>query len=239
MAEPVLEVTGLNVAYAAVQVLHDVTLRVDAGEAVALIGGNGAGKSTTLRAISGLVRPRAGSLRFEGRQLAGRPPEAIARLGIAHVPEGRRIFPGLTVRENLLVGTAARPATAPPIEATLTAVYRLFPRLAERAGQRGWSLSGGEQQMLALGRGLMACPRLLLLDEPSLGLAPQLVREMFDSIRAINEAGTTVLLVEQNAYLALQLARRGYVLEAGRVVLTDTAAALSRRDEVRAAYLGG
>jgi branched-chain amino acid transport system ATP-binding protein len=234
-----LEVAGLDVAYGSVPVLHGVSFRVEAGEIVALIGANGAGKSTTLKAVSGLLRPRAGSIRLEATELAGRAPEAIARLGVAHVPEGRRIFPGLTVRENLLVGTAARPAGAPAMEATLAEVYRLFPRLAERERQRGWSLSGGEQQMLALGRGLMACPKLLLLDEPSLGLAPRLVREMFATIQAINAAGTTVLLVEQNAYLALQLARRGYVMENGRITLTDTAEALSRRDDVRAAYLGG
>ncbi len=234
-----LEVAGLRAGYGAVEVLHDVSLVVGAGEAVALIGANGAGKSTTLRAISGLVRPRAGTVRFAGSELVGRAPEAIARLGIAHVPEGRRIFPGLTVRENLLVGTAARAGDAGDREAALAEVYRLFPRLAERRHQRGWSLSGGEQQMLALGRGLVARPRLLLLDEPSLGLAPRLVREMFETIRAINAAGTPVLLVEQNAYLALQVARRGYVLESGRVVLADTAEALARRDDVRAAYLGG
>jgi branched-chain amino acid transport system ATP-binding protein len=234
-----LALDGLRVAYGAVPVLHDVSLAVEAGEIVALIGANGAGKSTTLKAISGLVRPQAGTVRFEGRDLGGQPPEAVARLGVAHVPEGRRIFPGLTVRENLLVGAAARPAAAGSVEAGLEAVYRLFPRLAERSAQRGWSLSGGEQQMLALGRGLMAHPRLLLLDEPSLGLAPRLVREMFETIRAINAAGTTVLLVEQNAYLALQVARRGYVMENGRITLTDRADALSRRDDVRAAYLGG
>jgi branched-chain amino acid transport system ATP-binding protein len=234
-----LELDGLRVAYGAVAVLHDVSLAVEAGEIVALIGANGAGKSTTLKAISGLLRPQAGAVRFEGRDLGGQPPETIARLGIAHVPEGRRIFPGLTVGENLLVGAAARRAAAGPIEADLEAVYRLFPRLAERRGQRGWSLSGGEQQMLALGRGLMARPRLLLLDEPSLGLAPRLVREMFDTIQAINAAGTTVLLVEQNAYLALRIARRGYVMENGRITLADRADALSRRDDVQAAYLGG
>jgi branched-chain amino acid transport system ATP-binding protein len=234
-----LELDALRVTYGAVTVLQDVSLAVEAGEIVALIGANGAGKSTTLKAISGLLRPRSGRVRFEGRLLGGLAPEAVARLGIAHVPEGRRIFPGLTVRENLLVGAAARPAGAEPIEAGLADVYRLFPRLAERRDQRGWSLSGGEQQMLALGRGLMARPRLLLLDEPSLGLAPRLVREMFDTIRAINAAGTTVLLVEQNAYLALQVARRGYVMENGRITLADRADALSRRDDVRAAYLGG
>jgi branched-chain amino acid transport system ATP-binding protein len=234
-----LEIAGLRVAYGAVPALHEVSLTVAAGEIVALIGANGAGKSTTLKAISGLLRPQAGTVRFEGRDLGGQPPEAVARLGVAHVPEGRRIFPGLTVRENLLVGAAARPAEAESVEAGLEAVYRLFPRLAERSDQRGWSLSGGEQQMLALGRGLMARPRLLLLDEPSLGLAPRLVREMFDTIVAINAAGTTVLLVEQNAYLALQVARRGYVMENGRITLTDRADALSRRDDVRAAYLGG
>jgi branched-chain amino acid transport system ATP-binding protein len=235
----VLEVDGLRVAHGSVEAVHDVSLRVNAGEVVALIGANGAGKSTTLKAISGLLRPRAGTIRLEGADLAGAPPEAIARRGVAHVPEGRRIFPGLTVRENLLVGTAARRAGAAAVEATLADVYRLFPRLAERAGQRGWSLSGGEQQMLALGRGLMARPKLLLLDEPSLGLAPKLVREMFETIRTINAAGTTVLLVEQNAYLALQVARRGYVMENGRIALSDDAAALARRDDIRAAYLGG
>jgi branched-chain amino acid transport system ATP-binding protein len=234
-----LEIQGLSVAYGSVGVLHDVTLAVHPGEIVALIGANGAGKSTLLKAVSGLLRPRAGSIRLEGAELVGRAPEAVARLGVAHVPEGRRIFPGLTVRENLLVGAAARPRGAGGVEPALEEVYRLFPRLGERRRQRGWSLSGGEQQMLALGRGLMARPRLLLLDEPSLGLAPKLVREMFDTIQAINAAGATVLLVEQNAYLALQVARRGYVLENGRIALADDAAALARRDDVRAAYLGG
>jgi branched-chain amino acid transport system ATP-binding protein len=216
-----------------------VAFAVERGEIVALLGNNGAGKTTTLKTISGLLVPRTGGVTLEGESLVGRPPHEVVLKGVAHVPEGRRIFPGLTVRENLLVGTAARRAGAAAVEATLADVYRLFPRLAERAGQRGWSLSGGEQQMLALGRGLMARPKLLLLDEPSLGLAPKLVREMFETIRTINAAGTTVLLVEQNAYLALQVARRGYVMENGRIALSDDAAALARRDDIRAAYLGG
>jgi branched-chain amino acid transport system ATP-binding protein len=234
-----LEVQGLNLFYGEIQALHDVALTVNDGEIVALLGANGAGKSSTLKTISGLLRPRSGSCRFDGRELIGRPPEEVARLGVAHVPEGRRIFPGLTVLENLLVATAARRFTSREIRESLDRVFALFPHLSGRKTQYGWSLSGGEQQMLAIARGLMARPRLLLLDEPSLGLAPKLVREVFDTIKEINAAGMTVLLVEQNAYLALQIARRGYVMANGRITVHDVAESLKRREDLRAAYLGG
>lgn len=235
-----LEVRGLNLFYGEIQALYDVSLTVDDGEIVALLGANGAGKSSTLKAISGLLRPRSGSCRFDGHELIGRPPEEIARLGVAHVPEGRRIFPGLSVLENLLVATAVRHSVTPKeIRESLDRVFMLFPRLFERKTQYGWSLSGGEQQMLAIARGLMARPRLLLLDEPSLGLAPKLVREVFGTIKEINAAGTTVLLAEQNAYLALRVAQRGFVMATGRIRVHDAAERLSQREDLRAAYLGG
>lgn len=235
-----LEVEGLNLFYGDVQALYDVSLRVNDGEIVTLLGANGAGKSSTLKAISGLLRPRSGSTKFDGQRLVGKSPEEIARLGLAHVPEGRRIFPGLTVLENLLVATAARRSVTPnDVRESLGRVFALFPQLSGRRGQYGWSLSGGEQQMLAIARGLMARPRLLLLDEPSHGLAPKLVREVFSTIKEINADGTTVLLVEQNAYLALRVAQRGYVMANGRIKAHDTAESLSRREDLRAAYLGG
>ncbi|MBI3911119.1 MAG: ABC transporter ATP-binding protein [Armatimonadetes bacterium] len=232
-----LEIENLNVYYGAIHALKGISLRVEAGEIVTLIGANGAGKSTTLRTISGLLRPRPGSIRYEQQDLTRLPPDAIVRAGICQVPEGRRIFPNLTVLENLEMGAYTR-RDRRGIAADLEQVFALFPRLRERARQMGGTLSGGEQQMLAIGRALMVRPKLLLLDEPSLGLAPFLVQEIFRIIQEINQRGTTLLLVEQNAHMALGIAHRGYVLETGRVTLADTGAALLNNPEVRHAYLG-
>jgi branched-chain amino acid transport system ATP-binding protein len=231
-----LEVEGLRVAYGGIEALRGVDFRVEEGEIVTLLGANGAGKTTTLRTISGLLRPRAGSITFEGRRLDATAPHLIVGLGVGHVPEGRRIFPRMSVYENLLMGAYHRRGGADA--QTLERVYELFPVLRERHAQDGGTLSGGEQQMLAIGRALMGRPRLLLLDEPSMGLAPMIVARIFDIIHEINEGGTTILLVEQNAAQALRLARRGYVLETGEVVMTDTAEALLGNERVRAAYLG-
>lgn len=234
-----LEVEDLSVAYGGVQALRGLSLEVEAGEAVALLGANGAGKSTTLRAISGLVRPAAGSIRFDGQDLTRLPAHAIVELGIAHVPEGRRVFGTLSVEENLNLGGYTRRGRRQAVAEARERVYHLFPRLRERRAQLAGTLSGGEQQMLAIGRGLMASPRLLLLDEPSLGLAPKLVREIFRTVREINRQGVTVLLVEQNANLALRLAHRGYVLETGRLALGGAASELREDPRMREAYLGG
>jgi branched-chain amino acid transport system ATP-binding protein len=211
---------------------------VDEGRIVTLVGANGAGKSTTLRAISGLLRPSAGGIRFRGRSIVGTPAHEIVKLGISHVPEGRIVFANLTVRDNLDLGAYRRRDRA-GIAEDLKRVYRLFPRLEERSRQSAGTLSGGEQQMLAIGRALMARPSLLLMDEPSLGLAPILVREIFGVIREIRSQGTTIVLVEQNARMALALADTGYVLETGAVRLSDKAAALLTNPFVQAAYLGG
>jgi len=208
------------------------------GEIVTLIGANGAGKSTTLKAIVGLLRPWAGRVSLDGERIDGRTPEALARKGVSLVPEGRRIFPGLTVEENLVVATTASRPSRARRAAALERVFTLFPRLAERRRQLGWSLSRGEQQMLAIGRALMAEPRVLLLDEPSLGLAPRVVEEVFRQIEAINRAGITILLVEQNAAMALRAAGRAYVMERGRIVREGPAAALVSDPEIVAAYLG-
>lgn len=234
---PLLEVRNLRVNYGSIRALQGVSLRVETGGIVALLGANGAGKSTTLRAISGLVRPASGDILWKGESIAGRRADQIVRLGIAHVPEGRGIFPLLTVRENLTLGAFSRTDTA-EIAADWRRVGELFPRLHERLHQKAGTLSGGEQQMLAIGRALLARPRLLLLDEPSLGLAPQLVQIIFRVISEIQAQGTTILLVEQNARMALRTAHYGYVLEAGRVTLHDTAAALEASPQVREAYLG-
>jgi branched-chain amino acid transport system ATP-binding protein len=234
----VLRLEAVDAAYGPVQALHGVSLEVREGEIVTLIGCNGAGKSTTLRAISGLVAPRRGRILFEERPIQGMRADRVVGLGIAHAPEGRRIFTNLTVLENLEMG-AYLVRDGPGRRAALERVFGLFPRLAERARQPGGTLSGGEQQMLAIGRALMARPRLLLLDEPSLGIAPVLVQEIFREIRAINQSlGTTILLVEQNARAALGLAARGYVLETGRVVLEGVAGALLENPQVKEAYLG-
>ncbi len=233
-----LRLEGLEAGYGRTPVLKGVSLAVEQGEIVALLGANGAGKTTTLMAISGLVSARAGAITFRGQSLQGIAPAEVVGRGISHVPEGRRILSRLTILENLELGAYRRRDRA-AIREDLDRVYTLFPILAERRRQLAGTLSGGEQQMLAIGRGLMARPSLLLLDEPSLGLAPKLVKTIFEVITRINGEGVTVLLVEQNAYLALQVAHRGYVLETGRVVLTDTAAKLADNPQVKAAYLGG
>jgi branched-chain amino acid transport system ATP-binding protein len=235
----VLEVEGLTVAYGRIVALHQLSLTVGAGEIVALVGANGAGKTTTLAAISGLLRPSAGHIRFLGQNLARVAPDTIVRLGIAHSPEGRRVFPGLTVDENLAVGAAGWRRFGQSIAADREKMYALFPRLRERRRQLAWSLSGGEQQMLAIGRALMARPKLLLLDEPSLGLAPMIIDQLFDAILAINAAGIAILLVEQNAALALEVSKRAYVLETGRVILEGMAATMLDDQRIRDAYLGG
>jgi branched-chain amino acid transport system ATP-binding protein len=233
---PLLEISNLNVYYGAIHALKGVSFSVEAGEVVTLIGANGAGKSTTLRAISGLARPRQGSIRFEGEDLTRVSPDQIVRRGLCHVPEGRRVFANLTVLENLEMGAYTR--RDGEIRKDMDAVMERFPRLRERISQPAGTLSGGEQQMLAIGRAMMGRPRVLLLDEPSLGLAPFMVQEIFRIIRDINQGGTTILLVEQNAHMALGAANRGYVLETGQVVLSDTGQALLHNPEVRRAYLG-
>lgn len=232
-----LEIKGLKVWYGAINAIKGISFHVDEGEIVTLIGANGAGKSTVLRAISGLVKQTEGSIRFNGRELLGLPPHKIVSMGVCHVPEGRRIFGNLTVRENLIMG-AYIIKDRKLIEEKMEYVFSLFPRLKERINQLGGTLSGGEQQMLAIGRALMSEPRLLLLDEPSLGLAPFLVQEIFKIITDINKRGTTVLLVEQNAHMALQIAHRGYVLETGKIVLEGAAGELASNEQVKKAYLG-
>ena len=232
-----LELRGVQSGYGRIQALRDLTLSVGAGEIVTLIGANGAGKSTTLMTICGLVRAQAGEILLEGESLRGLAPDAIVRRGVIQVPEGRRIFPQMSVIENLELGAFLRRDLA-EIRRDLDHVMELFPILAQRRHQPGGTLSGGEQQMLAISRALLARPKLLLLDEPSLGLAPLVIRQIFAIIRRINEEGTTVFLVEQNANQALKLAHRGYVLENGRVVLADTAQNLLDNEAVRRAYLG-
>lgn len=232
-----LELADLRVSYGSVEALHGIDLRVEEGEIVTLLGANGAGKSTTLLAISGLVRPTSGSISFCGKSLLSVPSHDVISLGIAQSPEGRRVFGAMTVLENLRLG-AFRIRDKQRSQTTLEWIFDLFPRLLERKHQLAGTLSGGEQQMLAIGRALMGEPRLLLLDEPSLGLAPLLVKSIFSTIRAINKKGVTVLLVEQNARAALKLASRGYVLEVGEVILEDSAANLLANSSVREAYLG-
>jgi branched-chain amino acid transport system ATP-binding protein len=233
----VLQVENLNVYYGAIHALQGISFNVDEGEIVTLIGANGAGKSTTLRTLSGLLRSRTGSIVFKGQDLATLPAEKIVELGISHVPEGRKIFAPLSVRENLMMGAYSRNNQA-EIQESLTRVYQSFPRLKERAGQYGGTLSGGEQQMLATGRGLMSKPSLILLDEPSMGLSPILVEEIFRIIVEINRQGTSILLVEQNAQMALSIANRAYVLETGRIVLSGPAKEIADNPQVRTAYLG-
>nr|WP_277997695.1 ABC transporter ATP-binding protein [Thermanaeromonas sp. C210] len=228
----------VHVYYGAIHALKGVTLEVKEGEIVTLLGANGAGKSTTLKAISALIQPRSGEILFEGRPLHRLSPQEVVKMGISHVPEGRRIFANLTVLENLELGAYLRRERREVVSA-LEEVWRHFPRLKERQKQLAGTLSGGEQQMLAIGRALMMRPRLLLLDEPSMGLAPLLVKEIFSIIQEINRSGTTILLVEQNVHTALQVAHRGYVLETGRIVLSGTAEELSGSEEVKKAYLGG
>ena len=233
-----LKITDLHVFYGAIKALDGICLEVSQGEIVTMIGGNGAGKSTTIRTISGLVRPRSGSIELEGQSIEACPPHKIVTMGIGQSPEGRRVFSTMTVRENLDLGAYTRHKHPAEVKSDMERVFALFPRLKERETQTAGTLSGGEQQMLAIGRALMARPRLLLLDEPSLGLAPFLVQAIFQIIQDINRQGVTVLLVEQNANQALKIAHRGYVLETGRVVLADTAANLLKSDLVRQAYLG-
>jgi branched-chain amino acid transport system ATP-binding protein len=233
-----LEVEDIDAFYGRIRALSGVRLHVEEGEIVTLLGANGAGKTTTLRAISGLVRPSRGDVRFAGASLLGLSPDAVVRRGVGHAPEGRRLFARMTVRENLELGAYSRSSRA-EFRADYERVLEIFPRLRERLGQRSGTLSGGEQQMLAIGRALMSRPRLLLLDEPSLGLSPILVQTIFRVIGDINARGTTILLIEQNARQALGIAARGYVLELGRIVHEDTAANLMASEAVRAAYLGG
>lgn len=237
---PLLELDNVVAAYGKVQALRGLTLHVEDQEIVALLGANGAGKSTTMRTISGLITPQSGSLRFAGHDITRLKPEKIVRLGIAHVPEGRRVFPGLTVRENILLGASNHSdVQRAEMESDLERKFEIFPALREFAHTLGWRLSGGQQQMVAIARGLMARPKLLLLDEPSLGLAPLIVRQVFKVIGDIRKLGTTVLLVEQNAHMALSIADRGYVLETGTLVTQGKPQQLLDNEDIRAAYLGG
>ena len=237
---PLLELRNISSAYGSVEALRGVSLHVDKGEIVTLLGANGAGKSTTLRTISGLIRPTSGEIWFEGQRIDTLAPEQIVRMGISHVPEGRRIFPGLTVRENIMLGSTSRGHLSKQAMAEgVEEMFGIFPDIKRFADALGWTLSGGQQQMLAVARGLMAKPKLLLLDEPSLGLAPVIVQQLFATIREIHTRGTTILLVEQNAHMALSVAARGYVLETGNMTVEGTTSQLMDNDEVRAAYLGG
>ena len=231
-----LEVNGLNVYYGLIHALHDVSFHVNEGEVVALIGANGAGKTTILHTVSGLLAAKSGSVVFEGKDITKKPGHSIVKLGMGHVPEGRRVFPGLTVAENLRMGAFTRPKGE--IAASLKDVYEWFPRLEERKNQPAGTLSGGEQQMLAMGRAMMSKPRILLLDEPSMGLSPLFVGEVFKIIEKVSAAGTTVLLVEQNAKKALSIANRAYVLETGNIIKEGAAADLLSDDAIKKAYLG-
>ena len=234
-----LEVKNLHVSYGAIKALHGISLSVKAGSIVTLIGSNGAGKSTTLRAISGLVRPTAGEIFYDGKNIAGLPAHQIVALGLSHVPEGRMVFANLTVHENLMMGAYLQHDKA-VIAAELELVFKTFPRLKERDKQIAGTLSGGEQQMLAIGRALMSKPKFLMMDEPSLGIAPLLVKTIFEKIVEINRThGITILLVEQNANLALEISNFGYVLETGKIILQNESAALRQDPKVRSAYLGG
>ncbi|MBR4696028.1 MAG: ABC transporter ATP-binding protein [Selenomonadaceae bacterium] len=233
-----LKIDTINVYYGAIHAIKGISLEVREGEIVTLIGANGAGKSTTLRTISGLLKPKSGKISFLGKDIAGKPAHEIVREGISQVPEGRRIFAEMSVLENLELGAFIR-KDADGIKEDMEMVFRRFPRLEERKAQQAGTLSGGEQQMLAMGRALMSRPKLLLLDEPSMGLAPLLIREIFSIIEDINKTGTTILLVEQNANMALSIADRAYVLETGRITLSGDAAKLAASEDVRKAYLGG
>jgi branched-chain amino acid transport system ATP-binding protein len=235
-----LELKNIASYYGSVQALKGVSLRVEQGEVVTLLGANGAGKSTTLRTISGLLRPASGEIWFEGQPIHDMAAEKIVRLGISHVPEGRRIFPGLTVRENIMLGTSNRGRLPrKQMDEEVAQMFEVFPVIRPFENALGWTLSGGQQQMLAVARGLMARPKLLLLDEPSLGLAPVIVQQLFATIREIHARGTTILLVEQNAHMALSVANRGYVLETGEMKIEGSPKELLGNEEVRAAYLGG
>ena len=237
MSEPILSIRELEVGYGAISALHGIDLDVQKGEIVTLIGANGAGKTTTLRTVSGLLKPRRGKVRFNGHDITGVKPHVITSRGVSHVPEGRGIFANLTVHDNLELGGYLRKDKISQKE--YERVYALFPVLKERIKQNAGTLSGGEQQMLAISRALMARPTVLLLDEPSLGLAPQMVQTIFRVIREINAEGTTILLVEQNAHMALTTANRGYVMETGRITITDDTKALLASDKIKKAYLGG
>jgi branched-chain amino acid transport system ATP-binding protein len=234
---PILEVEDIHTFYGSIEALKGISIEVKEREIVTLIGSNGAGKSTTLRSISGLNAPKTGRIVYEGNEISGKPAHEVAAMGIAQAPEGRRIFPRLTVAENLDMGAFLRSNRA-EINSDRERVYELFPRLKERETQKGGTLSGGEQQMLAMGRAMMASPKMLLLDEPSLGLAPVVVDRIYDTIREINKQGVTILLVEQNANYALDVSARGYVLETGKIALTDDSDALRSNEEVQRAYLG-
>lgn len=233
-----LKINEIDVFYGNIQALKGVSLNVDEGEIVTLIGANGAGKTTLLQTISGLIKPKKGTIEYMGKEIQGRPAQQIVRNGISHVPEGRRVFANMTVEENLDLGAFLRKDTK-EIKKDLEKVYELFPRLYERKKQQAGTLSGGEQQMLAIGRALMSKPKLLLLDEPSMGLAPLLVKTIFEIIEEINQNGTTILLVEQNAHMALSVAQRAYVIETGRVVVSGTSEELQQSAQIREAYLGG
>ncbi|MDQ0861770.1 ABC transporter ATP-binding protein [Bacillus sp. V2I10] len=233
-----LKVDGINVYYGNIQAIKDVSLEINQGEIVTLIGANGAGKSTLLKTISGLLKPKKGEVLFQDKSIAGKAAQTIVKQGISHVPEGRRVFANMTVEENLELGAYLRKDKA-EIKRDFEKVFELFPRLLERKKQQAGTLSGGEQQMLAMGRALMARPKLLLLDEPSMGLAPLLVKTIFRIIEEINKTGTTILLVEQNANMALSIADRVYVIETGKVVLSGTADELNASDQLKMAYLGG
>jgi len=235
--ESMLELEDIHVYYGNIHALKGISLHVQRGEIVTLIGGNGAGKTTTLRTISGLIHPRMGTIKLEGKRIDMLPPHEVVARGIGHAPEGRRIFPRMSVRENLELGAYLR-NDKDGIRADMERVFTLFPRLKERINQKAGTMSGGEQQMLAIARALMARPKVLLLDEPSMGLAPILVEQIFSIIKEINEQGTTILLVEQNALMALSVAHRGYVIETGKIVLADSAKALQENDMVRKSYLG-
>ncbi|GAB4341386.1 MAG: ABC transporter ATP-binding protein [Candidatus Abyssubacteria bacterium] len=236
---PLLELTDIVAYYGYIQVLRGISLKVEPGEIVCLLGGNGAGKSTTMKTILGLVHTRAGAITFEGERINGLPPAQVVKRGIATVPEARRIFPQLTVEENLEVGAYVRNVTLSKLRPQLEYVYELFPRLKERRRQPGVTLSGGEQQMLAIGRALMVQPKLMLMDEPSMGLSPVLVDQIFQIIQSINRDGASILLVEQNAQMALSIAKRGYVMQTGRIMLQGTGEELLSSEEIRSAYLGG
>ena len=233
-----LELENVHTYYGHIHALKGISLRVEEGEVVTLIGGNGAGKSTTLRTISGLIHAKEGKIHLKGKEITRLPPHEIVSIGVGHVPEGRGIFPRLTVRENLEMGAFTINSTV-EVRRRMDEVFALFPRLAERIEQKGGTLSGGEQQMLATGRGLMLKPHILLMDEPSMGLAPVLVDAIFEVITLLNKEGTTILLVEQNALMALRTAARAYVLETGRIVLSGTAQELAQNPQVKHAYLGG
>ncbi|WP_027136228.1 ABC transporter ATP-binding protein [Geminicoccus roseus] len=232
-----LRLENVSAGYGRVTILHDISIEVGQGEVVTIVGANGAGKTTTLRTIAGLVRPTAGRITFDGQEIGRLPAHEVVDLGITLIPEGRQLFPFMTVRENLLMG-AYTPRARAEAEETLAFTFSLFPRVQEKLGQMAGSLSGGEQQMVAIARGLMAKPKLLLFDEPSLGLAPIIVKQVFQTIDKIVATGVTVLIVEQNVFHTLSIADRGYVLENGEITMTDTGAALLKNDHVRRAYLG-